>query len=152
MSDERVRAAERRWRESGAIEDEAALLRERLRAGPLAASRLRWAAACGHAAAGAVIGGRLPEDLTALQAELDDPAAEARFWLAVIRAGWVALRDDRFLFHLWVFERAFFGLPWPSYTENVYDTLASDLLLPIEELLGAACARMRGVEPTFELP
>lgn len=48
MSDARLREAERRWRESGAAEDEAAWLRERVRAGELGDDRLRLAAYVGH--------------------------------------------------------------------------------------------------------
>lgn len=50
MSDARLREAERRWRESGALADEAAWLRERVRAGALDDARLRLAAYVGHAA------------------------------------------------------------------------------------------------------
>lgn len=50
MSDARVRDAERRWRESGAVADEAAWLRERVRSGALDDARLRLAAYVGHPA------------------------------------------------------------------------------------------------------
>lgn len=51
MTDARLRDAERRWRETGALADEAAWLRERVRAGALDDERLRLAAYVGHAAA-----------------------------------------------------------------------------------------------------
>jgi hypothetical protein len=51
VSDERLREAERRWRASAAVEDEVALLRERLRVGQLDESRLRLAAGLEHPAA-----------------------------------------------------------------------------------------------------
>ena len=51
MSDARLREAERRWREGGRREDEAAWLRERARAGGLDPLDLAIAAACGHPAA-----------------------------------------------------------------------------------------------------
>ncbi|MCO5167605.1 MAG: hypothetical protein M9894_14755 [Planctomycetes bacterium] len=51
MSDGRLREAERRWRQSGSVDDEAAFLRERVRAGALPPTRLEVAAACGHPAA-----------------------------------------------------------------------------------------------------
>jgi hypothetical protein len=51
VSDERVRELERRWRETGVVEDEAALLRERVRAGVLAGERVALAAYLGHEAA-----------------------------------------------------------------------------------------------------
>lgn len=56
MSDERVRELERRWRESGTVEDEAAYLRERVRVGDLSQERLELAALVGHKAAVDVVG------------------------------------------------------------------------------------------------
>lgn len=55
MSDERLRELERRWRESGAVEDEAAYLRERVRVGDLTEARLGLAAFCGHEGARRVL-------------------------------------------------------------------------------------------------
>lgn len=51
MSDARLRELERRWRESGAIEDEAAYLHERMRVGALPPAKLTSAALCRHPAA-----------------------------------------------------------------------------------------------------
>lgn len=51
MGDERRRELERRFRATGAAEDEAPLLRERLRLGELSAARLELAAYLGHHAA-----------------------------------------------------------------------------------------------------
>ena len=51
VSDEKLRELERRWRETGAVEDEAAFLLERVRAGELTQERLELAAYCGHAGA-----------------------------------------------------------------------------------------------------
>jgi hypothetical protein len=48
MSDERLREAERKWRETGAVEDEARYLLERVRVGDLTQERLEY---CGHPAA-----------------------------------------------------------------------------------------------------
>ena len=48
MSDQKLRELERRWRESGSVEDEAAYLRERVRVGDLTQERLELAAYCGH--------------------------------------------------------------------------------------------------------
>lgn len=143
MGDEQVRAAERRWRESGTLEDEAAFLHARVRAGELPEARVRWAAACGHEAAARAIEGA-PVDLPTLCGELDDPVAETRFWLAVVRATWMTHGDDRYLGRLWADERALLDLPKPSMFELGYATRTSDLLLSIEELLDAARARMRG--------
>ena len=51
MSDERVRAAERRWRETGTQEDESKLLQERVRSGELPRPRLQQAATLGYPSA-----------------------------------------------------------------------------------------------------
>ena len=51
MSDAALRALERRWRETGRDEDQAAWLRARLRAGALGTSQLALAAWCDHPAA-----------------------------------------------------------------------------------------------------
>ncbi len=56
MTDGALRALERRWRATGAVEDEAAWLAARLRAGVLAEARLRAAARLGHRAAQAALG------------------------------------------------------------------------------------------------
>jgi len=56
MADDRLRQLERRFRESGAVEDEAAWLRARVRAGELPEERLRLAARMGQAAAAAALG------------------------------------------------------------------------------------------------
>jgi len=52
MSDERLRELERRWRESGELDDEVAWLAERVRAGELSPRALELAAHLGHEAAG----------------------------------------------------------------------------------------------------
>lgn len=57
MSDELLRAAEQRWTATGALEDEAEVLRLRVRAGDLAKERLELAARCGHEGALAASGG-----------------------------------------------------------------------------------------------
>ena len=48
MSDAKLRELERRWKETGAVEDEAAYLLERVRVGELTQERLELAAYCGH--------------------------------------------------------------------------------------------------------
>lgn len=60
MSDARLRALERAWKESGSVADEAAYLRERVRTGEVAPERLALAAYLGHAAALAAQADRLP--------------------------------------------------------------------------------------------
>ena len=51
MSDERLRELERRWKETGAAQDEAAYLLERVRVGELERGRLELAGYCGYEAA-----------------------------------------------------------------------------------------------------
>ncbi|MBL4846153.1 MAG: hypothetical protein JKY65_11550 [Planctomycetes bacterium] len=48
MSDQHLRELEATWRASGSVEDEAAYLLERVRAGELTQERLELAAYCGH--------------------------------------------------------------------------------------------------------
>jgi hypothetical protein len=56
VTDERLRALERRWRETGATDDEAQYLQARARAGELDAERLALLAHCGHPAAERIVG------------------------------------------------------------------------------------------------
>lgn len=56
MSDERLRELERRARETGAADDQAAWLVERLRRGRLSTRKLEAAAHCGHEGARLVVG------------------------------------------------------------------------------------------------
>lgn len=56
MADERLRALERAWKESGSVADEAAYLRERVRVGDLMQERLELAAYCMHQGARAALG------------------------------------------------------------------------------------------------
>lgn len=51
MSDQRLRTLERRWKKTGAVQDEAAWLRARVQAGELEQTRLKLAARLGHTAA-----------------------------------------------------------------------------------------------------
>lgn len=55
MSDKRLRELERRWLETGALIDEALLLRERVRSGSLPPCMLGLAAYCGHGGATAAM-------------------------------------------------------------------------------------------------
>ena len=62
MSDERLRELERRWKETGAVEDEAAFLLERVRAGDLTREKLETAAHyCEHEAACLALGLPMPQ-------------------------------------------------------------------------------------------
>lgn len=62
MSDARLRELERRWRETGSVEDEAAWLAARLRAGEVSAAQVELWAYCGRAAAASLV----PEATTLL--------------------------------------------------------------------------------------
>lgn len=86
MSDGRLRELERRWAETGSSEDEAELLRERVRVGALTLARLELAALLGHPAAG-LASGLDPMELTRLPggpwSELEE--SEDVAWLLVLR-------------------------------------------------------------------
>lgn len=56
MSDAKLRELERRWKETGSVEDEAAYLLERVRVGDLTRERLELAAYCGHEGARRAVG------------------------------------------------------------------------------------------------
>ncbi|MCW8140066.1 MAG: hypothetical protein KIT58_14300 [Planctomycetota bacterium] len=95
MSDPRLRELERRWRESRAVEDEAAYLLERVRVGELSPERLELAAHCGHEAARRATGasadhGRhdLEEWLSALEAWGPAVCVRAHVILALLVLPW----------------------------------------------------------------
>ena len=56
VSDATLKDLERRWTETGTVEDEAAWLRARVQAGQLERERLRLAAYCRHSASQAALG------------------------------------------------------------------------------------------------
>jgi len=56
MSDAKLRELERRWKETGAVEDQAAYLLERVRVGDLEREKLELAAYCGHGPAQLALG------------------------------------------------------------------------------------------------
>ncbi|MCO5165487.1 MAG: hypothetical protein M9894_03845 [Planctomycetes bacterium] len=94
MSDQRLRELERAWQGGGGVEDEAALLRERLRRGVTDEARLEVAARLGHAASAAVLGPRAPGPghaderlrLAALDAAIGRVGQEARVRAAIALA------------------------------------------------------------------
>ncbi|MGE0712683.1 MAG: hypothetical protein AB7N76_09135 [Planctomycetota bacterium] len=67
MSDERLRALERRFHETGDPADEEGWLRERVRGGELSLDSLRFAAALGHAVARSITAAPAPVEETARQ-------------------------------------------------------------------------------------
>lgn len=98
MADPTLRKLERRWRETGAVNDQAAWLRARCRAMTLTVERLRWAAACEHEAARQALRRddqppapplahvTAQSTLTDLFVGADGPAACARVALATLSA------------------------------------------------------------------
>lgn len=60
VTDSKLRELERRWKESGSVEDEAAYLLERVRVGDLATEKLELAAYCGHEGARLALGEQAP--------------------------------------------------------------------------------------------
>lgn len=87
MSDTKLREAERRWRETGAAEDEGAYLVERVRAGELKRQRLMLAAYCGYRGARLALGDaspNVPADVKAWTAGVD-PEVQGVATLAVGR-------------------------------------------------------------------
>ena len=76
MSDEHLRELERRWRESDADEDQAALLSEWVRTGDLSQDRLRLASYCGHRGATLALGKEAP----ARPADLADWVSDFGCW------------------------------------------------------------------------
>lgn len=71
MSDERLRELERRWKETGAVADEAAYLLERVRIGSLTPTRLELAAYCGSEGARQALDGPPSADLQSLLRRLE---------------------------------------------------------------------------------
>ena len=88
MTDQALRELERGWRQSGSPEDEALLLRERLRVGELSARRAELASYLGYPAAREAAAVEAPEDFAAwlggLEAWEGDPRTRAA--LAIARA------------------------------------------------------------------
>jgi hypothetical protein len=76
--DEKLRELERRWKETGTVEDEAAHLLERVRLGLLAERRLVAAAALGHPGAQAAVGPQ--PDVSPRDAVLQLEGDDARLW------------------------------------------------------------------------
>src|SRR4051812_34939207 len=77
MSDAHLRELERRWKETGSVEDEARLLAERVRTGALSEMRLELAAYCGHAASRRVARTDEPPNFSAWLAGLERFGGEA---------------------------------------------------------------------------
>lgn len=96
MADDRLRALERRWKETGAAEDEAAWLREQVRHGDLPAERLRLAAYLGHEPALRVAGDAGVIAVGDWLGPLGEHGREAcvRVGLAAARAGRLALAAE----------------------------------------------------------
>ncbi len=78
MSDDRLRALERRWRVTRILEHEAAWLLERVRAGELAQDKLELAALCGHEGARHAISEQKGVHPSPLAAHRDKPRPSDR--------------------------------------------------------------------------
>lgn len=61
MSDSRLRECERRWLETGSVQDEAKLLLEKVRVGQLSPHSLALAGFLGHAASNLIVGGQVTQ-------------------------------------------------------------------------------------------
>lgn len=88
MADHDLRALERRYRESGAVDDHARWIAARARAGALSEHRVRLAAELGHEAAGRALG-VAPAPLDALWRDVQEAAALSRQPGANAEAAWV---------------------------------------------------------------
>lgn len=64
MSDSQLRELERRWRETGSVEDEARYLLERVRVGDLEQEKLELAAYCGYRGALGAMGTRIEPEVS----------------------------------------------------------------------------------------
>lgn len=105
MSDERVRELERRWKETGTLEDEVAYLGERTRSGDLPRARLVLAAQLDHPAARRLLGENCPaliQDVGVwILALIEDKEAHVLAGIAALELGrplWEAENpgDDRY--------------------------------------------------------
>jgi hypothetical protein len=120
MTDERLRELERRWKESGSVEDEAAYLLERVRVGDLDQERLQLAAYCGHSAAAHATG------------VASDRAKRFVSWASALQL--------RFGF-VWVVEGTFLALtaPLTEWEAELSDDRASRMAGAISEWLQCPC-------------
>lgn len=101
MSDEDLRELERRFRETGSVEDEAAWLLGRLRAGDLEEEQLRLAACCSHEPSRIALGeppAVEPENsfIWSLRLQEVGPRLLARVSVALCLEAFVALEGHRF--------------------------------------------------------
>lgn len=81
MSDALMRQLERRWRETGAVEDEAVLLAHRLRAGSLTIGSLRLLAYLQHRAAMSVLVTECPRERLPRQELFGGPPDRVQQWV-----------------------------------------------------------------------
>lgn len=103
MSDERLRELERRWKETGSTEDEAAYLRERLRVGDLPLDRVELAAEAAYPAALLVVGRPAesqlaPEQVTQLLERVVEQTSDEcllRLWAADCAERWLTHFEAR---------------------------------------------------------
>ena len=97
MSDQKLRELERRWRETGSLEDEVSLLRERVRTGRLPLLRLQAAARLEYPPATTALDNQAAPSLEEALTELGKEAW-VRLGRATLRAGlpdWDGVSADR---------------------------------------------------------
>jgi hypothetical protein len=163
MGDERLRELERRFVATGAAEDGAAWLLERVRAGELARTRLEVAALCGHPGALLLTGREPPPDFARDVKEDTTQRGDPMWWgvndwarallsvdrHAALRAGWIAASAT---LHHWTAVR-----PDVDEPRQALDTVAAWLARPSPEGVARAIelrseAERRVVEGARGLP
>jgi hypothetical protein len=141
MSDEQLRELERRWRETGAVEDEARFLAERARAGRLSRDKLELAAYLGHRAAlSAIERTNPPWDPSSGPSWLEEVVRGLRAWSkeAGVRA---AIAASRTAMKQW---EARYGEEDPA---RALDLAEGWLACPCERHAGEAAAHASRVQP-----
>lgn len=147
MSDERLRELERRWRECGSVEDEAAYLRERVRVGELTKERLELAAYCGEP------GAQLAADL-----RLDVPLDWRSWALGLERWGaWVGLHAYLAAYRnvtlpIYLSDQSLASSSYPAWATQFIARIQAYLGNPTPKELEAACEWDARCGPIFTLP
>lgn len=132
MSDTKLRDLERRWKETGSVQDEAAYLLERMRAGDLSRERLDLAAYCGHEGARQAIGDASPPPLVGGTPESSERSVYewahglARFGKEVLvraaLAGALRIRD--------AWDNTYDRTPWRDQAASAYNAAQAWLNCP----------------------
>lgn len=141
MTDSHLRELERRYRNSGSVDDGAAWLRARVQAGELPEPRLHFAAKCGHPTALAASPGSSAWEPPQLEA-FDDPDLQAQmtatgYWEGQTAEDWAYAVADEGREASLVAVRALLaqGLCSPTDVETI-DELDADWVEGCHEFLG----------------